>query len=326
MSHRVVVSSIMLNEPEDFIVRWAKSAEEADARVLVDTGSTNAAVECARDHGVTVHSIRVRPWRFDVARNAALSLLPENVDTVVTLDVDEVLVPGWRQALDAAGPAGRYSYRYIWSWRADGTPDVTFRADRTHSRHGWIWRHPVHESLYWVGGTTGTGITVPGGFTIEHHPDDTKTRAEYLPLLALAVSENPGDARMAHYYARELFFHNDWTAARVQFTRHLKLAGANWPAERAASYRYLAQMDVDPERWLLFAAAEDPGRRETWVALAQMYVLSSAPERLKLMMAAGAAARALTLRIPTDDYMTSAEVWDDEQMLAIIAAAGETME
>ena len=105
----------MLNESPEFIERWAKSALDADELVLVDTGSTNNAVECANDLGVIVHRITVRPWRFDVARNAALAVLPSDADIVLKLDVDEVLLPGWRDHLENAPEAPRYSYEYIWN-------------------------------------------------------------------------------------------------------------------------------------------------------------------------------------------------------------------
>jgi len=77
---KVVVSSIMLDEPLEFIERWAKSALDADEMVLVDTGSSPEQIGFARHLGITVHEIAVRPWRFDVARNTALALLPADAD------------------------------------------------------------------------------------------------------------------------------------------------------------------------------------------------------------------------------------------------------
>jgi hypothetical protein len=307
---RTVVTSIMRNEPPSFIERWAKSAMDSDAMVLVDTGSTNDAVACARDLGVIVHEIAVRPWRFDTARNAALALLPDDVDIVVKLDVDEVLLPGWRDHLEDAPEAPRYSYEYIWNHRPDGEPDVVFRADHCHTRFGWAWKHPVHESLFSTEGWTGE--PTPLGFTIEHWADSTKPRLQYLPLLEQAAKEAPDDDRMAHYYARELFFHNDWTRAREEFVRHLSLPTAVWPAERAQSYRYLAKMDDYPERWLLKAVAEAPDRREAWVDLVDHWLAHDQPGQ-----AAGFASRALMIRGRVGDYMSEAHAWDDERLRLI---------
>jgi glycosyltransferase involved in cell wall biosynthesis len=305
----IAVVTIMKDEPYEFILRWATSASDADHRVLVDTGSSGEQVTYAQHLGITVHEIGVRPWRFDVARNAALSLLPD-CDTVVTLDVDEVLEPGWRDALEAVGPAPRHAYHYQWS------PDVSFLGDRTHSRQGWMWRHPCHETLYRSNGAPEEAAVVVPGMAITHLADDSKPRAQYLPLLALAVKEAPDNDRMAHYYARELYFQGRWEQARAEFVRHLALPSAVWPAERAQSYRYLAKMDDFPERWLLKAAAEDPERREVWVDLAKLM-----SGRGQDVMAAGHAARALSIWNRSEDYMTEEDAWDDVYLESLILQA-----
>lgn len=312
---RVAVTTIMKDEPVEFIERWAKSCVDADEKVLVDTGTTKTeAVACARDLGVTVHHISIYPWRFDLARNAALSLLPDSLDLVVKLDVDEVLVGGWRDALEDAPEADRYSYLYVWNWTPEGHPDVQFMADHTITRHNWRWEHPVHESLRWMGAGEPTVLPVP--FIIEHHADNTKPRAQYLPLLAQATREAPQDDRMAHYYARELFFHGNWEQSRKEFVRHLSLPSATWPAERAQSYRYLAKMDDYPERWLLKAVAEDPNRREAWVDLADLYDRAGHGR-----VAAGYAARALQIAHREGDYMSESHAWDQAH-LSRIAGGG----
>lgn len=301
---KIVVTTIMKDEPEEFVVRWAKSAEDADELVLVDTGSTNGCDKVARDLGITVHQIKIFPWRFDVARNAGIALLPDDADLVIKLDVDEVLHEGWRDALESAPLADRYTYTYIWNWLPNGLPDIQFQADHTFTRDNWIWRHPVHEAPHWIG--SGSPTMSPGGFTIAQHADSTKPRSQYLGLLKKAIEEDPNDDRMAHYYARELFFRNDWAEARKQFLRHLDLPSAQWDAERAQSYRYLAKMDYYPERWLLHAVAEAPSRREPWVDLAELF-----SKRGEKIIAAGFVQRALMIRHRELDYMSESHAWDD---------------
>lgn len=312
---KIIVTTVMKDESPEYIERWAKSAMDADEMVLTDTGSVNDAVQCARDLGVTVQEIRVKPWRFDVARNAGLALLPD-CDLVVKLDVDEVLVDGWRDALESAPRADRYSYRYIWNFTPDGEPNVEFSADHTHARYGWLWEHPVHESLWHYPRMDLPIVFVPG-MTIEHHADDTKSRYQYLPLLEMAVAEDANDDRMAHYFARELFFRGDWVRSREEFVRHLSLPSAKWAAERAQSFRYLAKMDEYPERWLLRAAAEDPNRREVWVDLANLAAKNGQPEQAR-----GYAIRAWQIRDRPGDYMSEASAWDDFALRKIIDGVG----
>jgi hypothetical protein len=314
---RIAVSTIMKDEPVGFVERWVESAMDATELCITDTGSTETeCVTAARDLGVTVHEIRLNPFRFDIARNAALALVPNDVDVVVKLDMDEVLAPGWRDALENAPRAARYSYDYIWNFTPDGQPDVRFAADHTISRHGWNWKHPVHESLQWAGlGAAPEAVYAP--FTIEHHADPEKPRTSYLPLLARAIHESPEDDRMAHYYARELFFRGMWDEARKQFMRHLSLPTATWSPERAQSYRYLAKMDDYPERWLLKAVAEDPSRREAWVDLVDMHM-----SRGMLPVAAGYAVQALSIDQRPTDYMSEAHAWNNERLYQIIESTG----
>jgi len=307
---KIAVTSIMKDEPHEFVERWVKSAVDADVMMLADTGSTNGCADVARDLGVVVHDIRIRPWRFDLARNVAMALVPEDVDVIVKLDVDEVLGYGWRNALEDAPTAQRYSYLYVWNYDEDGKPDVQFMADHTHARFGWQWRHPVHEALEAAPGTVAAPEAT--GMVIEHRSDSSKSRSQYLPLLEQAVIEDPSDDRMAHYFARELFFRGNWTRSRIEFQRHLSLPTAKWAPERAQSFRYLAKMDTFPERWLLRAVAEDPARREPWVDLADLH-LAEGNEK----MAAAYAQRALTIVGRPGDYMTEAHAWDDARLREI---------
>lgn len=111
---KIAVYTIALNEIK-FVKRWAESAKDADYILIADTGSTDGTPEIAKDSlGINVVRISINPWRFDLARNAALAALPDDIDLCIALDMDEVLQPGWRKALEAI-PAGttRPRYKYI---------------------------------------------------------------------------------------------------------------------------------------------------------------------------------------------------------------------
>ena len=265
---RVAVYTIALNE-EQFVKDWYESAKEADYLLIADTGSTDGTVDIARSLGITVVPISIKPWRFDDARNASLALIPADIDYCIALDMDEQLQPGWRTSLEKA-IGSRPRYKYTWSWNADGSPGLQYGGDKIHKRHGYRWKHPVHEVLtadrldetqQWI------------DLEIHHHADNTKPRSQYLPLLAQSVKEDPWDDRNAFYYARELYFYGQFDEAIQEFKRHLELPKAVWKPERAASMRYLAKLHTGQEReeWLKKAHKEDPGRREALVELAQYY-------------------------------------------------------
>lgn len=268
---KIAVYTIAKNE-EQFVKRWAESAKDADFLYILDTGSTDKTVELAESLGIKVGTLYINPWRFDHARNASLMALPADIDYCIALDMDEVLQPGWRAELEKVHPSvTRPRYQYTWSWNEDGSPGLQYGGDKIHARHGYQWKHPVHEIL----ATNGKENQGWCGLEIHHHPDSTKSRSQYLPLLELAVREEPNDDRNAFYYARELFFNNQPDKAKQEFHRHLKLPTATWGAERAASMRYLAKLNSHDkqaqEMWLQRAIIEAPGHREARVELAKFY-------------------------------------------------------
>lgn len=270
---KIAVYTIALNEAH-FVERWAESCKEADFRFIFDTGSTDDTVMEAAKHGVDVWSGRVKPWRFDDARNAALAMLPDDIDYCISLDMDEILIPGWREELEKLDPTKvtRPRYQYTWSWIDEdaGVPGLTFGGDKIHARFGYRWKHPVHEVILPYGGTA--EVQEWTSLQMHHHPDHTKSRSQYLPLLKQAVDEDPSDDRNAFYYARELYFYSHFEEATKEFMRHLSLPRAVWPPERAASMRYIARINPGmAEEWLLKAVDQAPKHREGLVELAQLY-------------------------------------------------------
>ena len=132
---KIAVYSIALNEAK-FAERWADCAAEADYRVVADTGSTDDTVALLRGKGVDVQTISIRPWRFDRAREANLALVPADADVAICLDLDEVLLPGWRASLEKAWvpDTTRLRHPFVWNWTPDGKPLNTLYGHRIHAR------------------------------------------------------------------------------------------------------------------------------------------------------------------------------------------------
>lgn len=251
---------------------------EADQIVVLDTGSTDSTVELLRARGAEVTVETISPWRFDTARNRSLELVPEDADICVCTDLDEVFHPGWRALLEAAWTpqTGRAQYRYTWSFNPDGSEGVVFWCEKIHARKGYQWTHPVHEVLTWTGtGVPGASVWVEG-MQLDHHPDPTKSRGQYLPLLERSVEEDPEDDRNVHYLGREYLFYQRWDDCIRTLQRHLSMPNATWPDERSASMRYIAKSylmkgDANQARdWYLRAIAEAPYLREPYMDLAYL--------------------------------------------------------
>ena len=272
---KIVVYAICRNE-EKFAARWMASMREADEVVELDTGSIDGTAERLRALGAAVTEERVEPWRFDTARNRSLELVPMDADICVCTDLDECFHPGWRTKLEAAWHDGvrRVQYRYTWSFQPDGTEGHVFWIDKIHARQGFRWVNPVHEVLAWDGEGDCPTIFVEG-IQLDHHPDPEKSRAQYLPLLELAVREDPHNDRNRHYLGREYLFRGDWARCRETLRQHLAMPEAVWADERCASMRYLAQaseqlgMTGEAEAWHQRSLAEAPHLREPWLDYAR---------------------------------------------------------
>jgi len=269
---KIAVYTIALNE-EQFVEKWYESAKEADYLLIADTGSQDSTVARALALGIRVVPISIKPWRFDDARNAALAFLPHDIDICVSLDMDEILLPGWREEVEKAFEQGatKIKYNYVWNWTEEGNPGIVFHADKMHSRFGYRWKHPVHETLY---ADRIEEKHVISNATVHHFPDNNKPRLQYLPLLSHAAQEDPYNDRIAFYYARELFFYKMNEQAKKEFIRHLLLPTAIWKPERAESFRCLAKMAdnfLEKEKLFKNALNESPERREPYVDLAELY-------------------------------------------------------
>lgn len=49
--------------------------------------------------------------------------------------------------------------------------------------------------------------------TLNHYPDNSKSRSNYLPLLELSIKETPLDDRNMHYLCREYMYYEMWNEA-----------------------------------------------------------------------------------------------------------------
>ena len=309
---KICVYAISKNEATH-VKRWVESMKEADEIYCLDTGSTDNTKELLQKYGVKVSSKKIEPWRFDVARNLSLELVPKDTDICVCTDLDEVFLPGWRKRLEEQWTENttRAKYNYNWSLDENNKPLVNFYIEKIHTRNNYKWTHPVHEVLEFTGEQENT-ITLTDDITLNHYPDKSKSRSSYLPLLELSVAENPNDDRNMHYLGREYMYYEKWQDAINTLKRHLDLKTATWKDERAASLRFISRCYKNLENYaearlyLDKAINEAPHLRDAYVERAILeYELKNYAETEKYCL------KALQITSHEKTYINEVFAWDN---------------
>lgn len=267
---RVAVYTIALNEASH-AERWAESSKDADYRIVADTGSTDDTVERLTRAGVTVHRIAVKPWRFDLARNAAMALVPADVDVCCSMDMDRYLEPGWRPHLERVWATDTTALFNRVVYRAGVDDPAVLRewpAKNFHHRAGYRFRRPVHEALVYDSQEVTRECSDIVMSEVQDHAKDT--RRQYLPLMELAYKEDPNDGQICFWLGRDYMWADRSAEAAMLFERYLGLSTSTWKDERSEAMRYLARVEPDRKlEWLELARIEAPHRREVWLDLAE---------------------------------------------------------
>ena len=307
--YKVCVYAICKNE-EKFINRWYESVKEADEIYVLDTGSTDNSVKLLRDRGIFVKELEIKPWRFDVARNKSLEMVPKDADICVCVDLDEVYVSGWRKKMEEIWSNDATRLRHTYNWKLENDkPVVTFYYEKTHKREGYHWHHPVHEILQYELGNE--KIVTCDDIVLNHYPDDAKSRGNYLELLELSIKEDPADDRNMHYLGREYMYHGRWNEAIETLIKHLNLEKATWKDERAASMRFIGRCYKNLNRyaeaslWYLKSIDEAPYLRDGYVEYAMLkYAEENYLEAINYLV------RAIVIKEHQKTYINEIFSWD----------------
>jgi len=276
---KIAVYAICKNENKH-IARWVNSMDEADSIYVTDTGSDDDSIEKLKNLNVNVQSIKLNRFRFDDARNASLNFVPNNFDVCVCTDLDEVFLPGWRAEVEnefaKQQNLHRLHYKFVTSVNHDGTDGQCFYNIKIHKRHGYKWKHPVHEIVEYIG-LDKENIAVNENIKLYHYPDISKPR-EYLNLLEIGVKEDP-TPRNLHYLCREYWYLKKWEDCIKAGLAHLNTIGKGWLEEYPVSMRYIATAYKElgnyyqSEKYLIKAIELIPNRREPYIELSILYKL-----------------------------------------------------
>jgi tetratricopeptide (TPR) repeat protein len=134
-----------------------------------------------------------------------------------------------------------------------------------------------------------------------------------MPLLELAVKEDPHCPRNAFYHARELTFYHRWEEAIVALNRYLNLPQANWVNERCYAYRLLGKshehlkQHYDALKYYRLACMEAPNTREPWCDLSVYCYMTQVWDECYY-----SATQALKVVNKEDVYTSDPTVWTEK--------------
>lgn len=315
---RFAVYTIALNE-EATAAAFMANTKDADYVVVGDTGSTDKTAQIIQAGGGSVFPIRVHPWRFDIARNTVLSVLPADIDFCISLDLDERLSPGWRDLLERQlqdTDYTRVSFRYVHFIKADGTHGAVGTKDFIHARDGYVWQHMVHEKLYRAPAATPEKPLFIPELVIEHRQEHGKNR-NYLPLLELECRQPGTSNQHIFWLLRDYLFAENWEQVLIWGPKFLACDGT-WHVERANAMRYMAKAYAhvnDPTTALAFhlkSIAEAPGEREVWLDLTWYYL-----SRNEWVLAYAAITKCLSIQSRPTHYLTTEDAWGDKPAITL---------
>ena len=223
---KICVYAICKDE-DKYVNQWFKNVMSADYIAVLDTGSKEpfyTGLLAIRDRinsdagyeKVIIDQKVITPWRFDVARNESMKLIPADADLCLCTDFDELLTPNWCSIIKSHWKGeSRVLYQYAWTHTETGLPAKIFTYDKCHKNDGkHFWKYPVHECI-----SIGTieqdlkeikedscNIAEPVPF-LEHYPDPEKIRqASYHDLLEIRAKEFPDEAFSYTYLIAQYFW------------------------------------------------------------------------------------------------------------------------
>lgn len=296
---KIAVYAICKNESK-FVNQWLESMSEADYICVLDTGSTDNTYELFQKkqqedrykNKLLIKQQVIKPWRFDVARNESMKLIPSDATFCICTDLDELLIEGWakdfRQVYENNPNLDQCYYKYSWSHTLDGKPGRVFWYDKCHKNDGnWYWKYSVHEILTSREEENHLRklnyIYLNGNKIYLHHwPDQSKSRGSYLSLLEQRFKENPEDFYGRIYLAHEYFYRGYYQKC-IDFIHQNVLTAYNENSFKddmlckpdiymflGDSYSKLKQFDKAEENYKL-GIESAPTFRENYMCLGQLY-------------------------------------------------------
>lgn len=191
-----------------------------DEIIIVDTGSKDKTCEVAKQYTEQVYSFA---WIDDFAAARNYSFSKATKDYCMWLDADDVIEESEYDAFKKLKEMTEDNIdivmmRYNVSFDKEGLPTFWYYRERwIRNDHTHFWQGAVHEVISPNGKVIYSDAAV--SHRKEHVADPDRNLNIYRKLIAAGKELDP---RQQYYYARELFYHEEYEAALTEFRKFLK--------------------------------------------------------------------------------------------------------
>jgi glycosyltransferase involved in cell wall biosynthesis len=279
-SMKTCVYTITKNE-EHNVDSFMEGANEADIIVILDTGSTDKTIEKFKQYEkVIIKQKTFEPFDFSKARNEALSLVPEDINICISIDLDETMEKGWSEALKKEWKEDTIigSYWYHSTLDENKNPLVECWRTKIHSRHDFRWERPIHEMI--VTDKKEGGQVFVKDFIVKHH---RKHPSNYENYLNDFIEQNPTNKESYMQRAGDRVDKGKFQEANEDYLKYIELTNnidkdfkiivdrAICFLSIAKNYYHINQDLGLVQQYLLKSVAEFPNYRDGWVYLAEFY-------------------------------------------------------
>ena len=286
---KIATNSICKDEIK-YLDKWYNALkDEVDYITVLDTGSTDGTWEALqelskKDPKVIIAQQEIKPWRFDVARNKAMELIPKDAVIWISIDLDEAFEAGFAKVLQETWRPNytvQALYRYTWNHHEDGTPNHEFTYSKILANdRKWKWEYPLHECLKRteeVKYESDQVINLTNKIHLHHWQDTSIDRSYYLDLLRVRYKESQQGID-ALYLARECVFHKRYEEAIEIFSKvtdtitDLKVMERAYCNYMTGCCYYLLGNRLQAHNYILKAIHIEPSYRDPYIDLARLYI------------------------------------------------------
>ncbi len=196
MKKRIIAINAICKNEIQRIEMWLKAVWTADYICILDTGSTDGTWEYLTDFAAKYpEKCRferkiIHPWRFDVARNEAMKLVPSDAEIYWSLDIDECPLYKWREMIETEWEDDLDVLNYKFAYDSKGSSIIWHDKIRS-TVSNWKRIYPIHEKCTFIAQkemkakySSSTDIWVV------HYQHTSRSESAYLQLLRRRAEDN----------------------------------------------------------------------------------------------------------------------------------------